>query len=283
MVAEVIMMSDMNNNHQSGPNDEAPKSSQGQNSSSTWKRLLAKKWVFPATYMVAAAIILSLMWAYQGNDDQPLAEDVNPGLQVSDGLTGTSDPMFPDVDTAPVNATLDEEMQWPVLDSEAITVLMPFFDESAPQEERAAALIQQGNEFKPHMGVSIGAANDEAFDIAAAKSGIVTRVETLSMVGHLVEITHDDGLVTVYQSLQNIVVSENEEVVKGQVIAQAGRNELERDLGVHLHFEVREQDQPVNPRNFLPALATDLADDEEEAVQEEEATEEDAASDDAAN
>jgi stage II sporulation protein Q len=235
--------------------------------------------------MVAAAIILSLMWAYQGNDDQQLATDVNPGgLTVSEGLTNTSDPMFPDVDTAPVNGPVGEVMQWPVVDADAITVLMPFYDESAPKEERAAALVQQGNTFKPHMGVSIGMGDDQEFDVAAAMSGTVTRVQTLPMVGNLVEITHDNGLVTVYQSLQNVTVNENDQVVQGQVFAQAGRNELERDLGVHLHFEVRDGEQALNPQDELPVLATDLADEEaaEEEVAEEEATEDEVAEEDEA-
>lgn len=268
------MMSDINNNnHQSGQNEDAPKSAQEQHGTSNWKRLLAKKWVFPATYMVAAAIILSLMWAYQGNDEQPLADDVDPGggLTVSEGWN--SDPMFPEGDAAPVNGTV-EEMQWPVSNPEAITVVMPFFDKSAPEEERAAALIRDGNEFRPHTGVSVSAADDAVFDVVAAMSGTVSHIDDLPMVGHQVEITHDNGLVTVYQSLNNIVVSEGQQVQQGEVIAQAGRNELERDLGVHLHFEVRENDELVNPSNFLPALATDIA--EEEVADETEATEEEA-------
>lgn len=275
------MMSDINNNnHQSGQNEDAPKSAQEQNGTSNWKRLLAKKWVFPATYMVAAAIILSLMWAYQGNDEQPLADDVDPGggLAVSEGWN--SDPMLPEGDAAPVNGTV-ETMQWPVSNPEAITVVMPFFDQSAPEEQRAAALIRDGNEIRPHTGVSVSAADDAVFDVVAAMSGTVSHIDNLPKVGHQVEITHDNGLVTVYQSLNNIIVSKGQQVQQGEVIAQAGRNELERDLGVHLHFEVRENDQLVNPSNFLPALSSDVVDEEateEEATDEaeEEATEDEA-------
>lgn len=253
-------MSDMNEKQQSNPNEETPKTSREETrtstQTSTWKKLLAKRWVFPATYMLAAAIILSLLWVYQGGNDQPPASDVNPGLGVTGGLTDL-ETQEPGTDTTPVNASV-ERMQWPVKDPDAVTVLMPYFDETASQEERAAALLQYGNEITPHMGISIGTGDDAVFDVTAALSGKVTRVEQHPLVGNLVEITHDNGLVTVYQSLNNVQVSVNDEVKQGQVIAQAGRNELERDLGVHVHFEVRENGQPLNPEHYLPALESGL-------------------------
>ena len=36
-------------------------------------------------------------------------------------------------------------------------------------------------------------------------------------------------------------------VKKGEVIAEAGRNQFEKDAGVHLYFEVHQNQKPVNP------------------------------------
>ncbi len=67
-------MSDQNKGFQK---EEAPKTAQGaQSTTSTWKRLLAKKWVFPATYMAAAAIILTLMWVYQEPERKQSAKKI---------------------------------------------------------------------------------------------------------------------------------------------------------------------------------------------------------------
>jgi stage II sporulation protein Q len=55
----------------------------------------------------------------------------------------------------------------------------------------------------------------------------------------------------VYQSLGEISVKAGDEVKQGALIAKAGRSELEKDLGVHLHFEVRENGTPVNPLALL--------------------------------
>jgi len=252
-------MSDMENRqNQETPNEEVPKTAGERQPSATWKKLRAKKWVFPTTYLVAAAIILGLMWWYQSTNDELATDGIDPGLDVTGNVDAGGKTDLPGSDTAPVHATL-EEMQWPVVDAGEITVLMPFYDKSASAEERAAALVRYGNEITPHMGVSIGTADNAPFEVAAALSGTVTRVAQQPPVGNIVEITHNDGLVTVYQSLENVRVREGEQVAQGQVIADAGRNELESDLGVHLHFEVRENGKPLNPQNYLPALSTDLS------------------------
>lgn len=249
-------MNDKRNEQHTGQTDEAPNSNKEQPQGSAWKRLLAKRWVFPATYMVAAAIILSLMWAYSGSDDQPLTEELDTGLSVTDSVNELDETWDQEQDSTPVQVAPQESLAWPVEDSASMIVLMPFYDENASAEEKAAAVIQQGNEYMAHMGISIGMEDQAPFDVLAAMSGTVTRIENLPMVGNQVEITHEDGLVTVYQSLENVSVSLNEQVSQGQVIAQAGRNELEKDLGVHLHFEVRENGEALNPQTLLPAIGT---------------------------
>jgi stage II sporulation protein Q len=89
--------------------------------------------------------------------------------------------------------------------------------------------------------------------VVAALSGKVTAVDQNPVVGNLVEITHSNGLVTVYQSLSDVIVAKNADVKKGDVIAKAGRNELEKQEGIHLHFEVRQgADGPaLNPETLL--------------------------------
>jgi stage II sporulation protein Q len=226
-------------------NEEAPKSNEGaQNSPSfSWKRFLAKKWVFPATYMAAAAIILTLMWVYQDAGKSALTDEFG-----SNPTTVTENVMKPE--SVAVN-TVAETMQLPY--NGELEVVLPFFDSKASNEVRQAAMVEYGDTFTPHMGMDFAKEDNSVFDVLAAMSGKVTAVEKNPVVGNLVEITHSNGLVTVYQSLSEVKVVKDAEVKKGDVIAQAGRNELEKDQGVHLHFEVRqgENGQSVNPEQFF--------------------------------
>ena len=130
---------------------------------------------------------------------------------------------------------------------------MPFFEVEASNEQKQAAIVEQGDTFTPSMGIALQRQDDhdQTFDVLAAMSGTVTRVENIPSVGNLVEITHDKGLVTVYYSLSGTTVAKGDEVLQGDVIAKAGRNEIEKNLGVHLHFEVLSNGEQVNPETFI--------------------------------
>ncbi|CAG7655546.1 peptidoglycan DD-metalloendopeptidase family protein [Paenibacillus allorhizosphaerae] len=239
----------MNEQKRDLPDQEAPKSTEGaQNSSSSWKRLLAKKWVFPATYMAAAAIILTLMWVYQGAGTSKL--DTNVSVDSSKSGTVTGNVSGPD---AVATNAKQETMQWPVKEHSEFDVILPYFDSKASNEVRQAAMVEYGDTFTPHMGMDFARPDNQSFDVQAVMSGKVTAVEKNPVVGNLVEITHSNGLVSVYQSLAELKVTKDAEVKKGDVIAKAGRNELEKDQGVHLHFELRQGQggQAVNPEQYL--------------------------------
>ncbi|MNI90151.1 Stage II sporulation protein Q [compost metagenome] len=47
-------------------------------------------------------------------------------------------------------------------------------------------------------------------------------------------------------------VKQDAEVKQGDVIASAGRNEIEKDLGNHVHFAIYENGELVNPTTVLP-------------------------------
>ncbi|MFC0216377.1 peptidoglycan DD-metalloendopeptidase family protein [Paenibacillus chartarius] len=237
----------MNDKKQDLQKDEALKTVTGAQGQSSWKKLLAKKWVFPAVYMAAAAIILTLMWVYQdAATNKSAATEPKGGLEVSSNDTGAKGGQT----AVPVNAAA-ETMQWPVKDKNAVTTGMQFYDASATNEVKAAATVHYNQQFTPHTGLDFTAKDNQPFDVVAALSGKVTAVENNPVVGHLVEVTSDNGLVTVYQSLADVKVTKGADVKKGDVIAKAGRNELEKDEGVHLHFEVRQDGNSVNPQQFL--------------------------------
>lgn len=212
----------------------------------SWKRMLGKKWVFPAVYMAAAAIILTLMWVYQDSATNKVSEDAALNQTVTDSVNK------PAGDAVPV-AAQTETMQWPVKDRAELEMTMPFYEEKAAADVKQAALVEYGDTFMPHLGIDFARQDDKDFEVLAAMSGKVTLVEKNPLVGHQVEITHSNGLVTVYQSLSDVKVAKDQEVKKGDIIAKAGRNEIEKEQGTHLHFEVRQGSEgpAVNPEQYL--------------------------------
>jgi len=230
--------------------DNSPKTVVGETAvkPSAWRKMLSKKWTAPAVFMAAAAIIVTLMWVYRGVDETSVATNVEtPEVsQVTDGESLE----IPLEDTLEV-ASANETLQWPIVNRSEYDVAMSHYETTLSNEERAAAMTQTGNTFTPHMGIDLSKADDKPFEVVAALSGTVLVSESHPVNGGVVEIKHADGIVTVYQSLSNVTVKAGDKVKQGTQIAKSGRSELEKDLGNHLHFEVRQDGKPVNPNTLL--------------------------------
>lgn len=106
-----------------------------------------------------------------------------------------------------------------------------------------------------HKGIDIGRApgTDSLYgaDIVAAADGIVIVAQYVSGYGNTVMIDHGSGITTVYGHIRNggTFVKVGQRVEKGQKIAEVGSTG--RSTGPHLHFEVRENNVPVNPWKYL--------------------------------
>lgn len=229
---------------------ESPKNQQGEQKGtpSSWKRLLSKRWVYPAAYMAAAAIILTLVWVYQDTSTKSLSQDpatVSENVSLPNGETGT------DTEAVEVIAAL-EGIEWPVESASDVRVVKPFFDENGTEENHEAAMIQYEDTFVTNTGIDLAREDNQTFEVRAALAGKVTRVEENPVLGTVIEIAHEGNLKTVYQSLVDPKVKQGDEVKKGAALANAGTSEFEKDLGNHVHFEVYDNGNLVNPESLLP-------------------------------
>lgn len=87
--------------------------------------------------------------------------------------------------------------------------------------------------------------------IYAAASGTVSFAGGRQGYGNCVEVSHGHGLVTRYAHMSRITARVGQPVTAGTPIGLIGSTG--RSTGPHLHFEVRINDRPVNPRVFLEA------------------------------
>jgi len=106
-----------------------------------------------------------------------------------------------------------------------------------------------GKKGKMHNGLDFAAPAGTA--IYAAESGTVIVAQSMSGYGNTVIIDHGNGLWTLYGHIRKggIKVEKGETVKRGQKIAEVGTTGT--STGNHLHFEVRLNEKPVNPVNYL--------------------------------
>jgi len=115
--------------------------------------------------------------------------------------------------------------------------------------------VSQGYDATKHTGIDISA--EQGIAVIAAADGTVSHIQTWDgstttgdqSYGNMVQITHADERTTLYAHLSKVLVSSGDSVSAGETIGYVG-NTGNAD-GAHLHFEVRQSGQTVDPRPFI--------------------------------
>lgn len=101
---------------------------------------------------------------------------------------------------------------------------------------------------RQHQGLDIAA--NYGLPVKAARGGRVTYAGLRGTYGKAIIIQHSSGFYTLYAHTSKILVNTGDEVETGQEIALIGSTG--RSTGPHLHFEIRRNEVPLDPINFLP-------------------------------
>ena len=160
------------------------------------------------------------------------------GAETDAAVSGEAPPAVPPVAVAPPvapptepekpagTAAEDIDWMWPAKGK----VLAPFSDAS------------KGMDIAGKKGAPV---------LAAAGGRVVYAGAGLRGYGKLVIIKHNETWLSAYAHNDNILVKEQQDVRKGQKIAEMGSTDADQ---VKLHFEVRRQGKPVDPQKVLPAM-----------------------------
>ena len=103
----------------------------------------------------------------------------------------------------------------------------------------------------PHFHTGIDLVEPFGSPVQAADDGVVALVGSSSSgYGNYVVIAHSGGLNTLYGHLSTALVSVGQQVTQGTVVGLEGSTG--NSTGAHLHFELRINQNPVNPAPYLP-------------------------------
>lgn len=105
-----------------------------------------------------------------------------------------------------------------------------------------------GRGFEYHEGQDIDATYGTP--VQAPADGKVIIAGRQRGYGNVIYLDHGAGLSTRYGHLSQINVTVGQTITRGQVIGLVGSTG--RSTGPHLHYEVRINNQPVDPRRYLP-------------------------------
>ena len=137
-----------------------------------------------------------------------------------------------------------------------VKILKDYYDYETSEEEQENSIMYYESTYMPNYAVLYGGV--ESFEVVSILDGTVINIKEDTLLGNIIEIQHDNDLISVYQSVSDITVQANQVVKQGEVIAHSGLSNLNRDLNSHLLFELLYKNQIVNPEEYYGKDITKL-------------------------
>ncbi|MCY8937747.1 peptidoglycan DD-metalloendopeptidase family protein [Peribacillus frigoritolerans] len=213
---------------------------------STIRRILKQRWALSAIYIASAALILAAAFLLQNSFNDSAKDGKEESAETGKNYGEPS---------VEVNSNL-ETIKMPVADADKSVIKKQFYDVNADEKAQEEALVFYNNRYEQNKGIDIAMEDGKSFDVKASLSGNVTKVQDDALLGNLVEVEHEDGVVTRYQSVKDIKVAVGDKVKQGQAIATAGKSQINEEAGVHVHFEIRKDNIALNPLDFVDKQAS---------------------------
>ena len=131
----------------------------------------------------------------------------------------------------------------------SVTIGKNYYDYQSDEESQIKAILKHDNTYIQNTGIDY--ISDKVFDVISILDGTVVNISDDESLGKIVEVKHNNGIISSYQSLGTINVKKGDIITQGQVLGTSGSNELDKELGNHLHFEIYDNGQAMNPMNYL--------------------------------
>lgn len=198
------------------------------------KKMKLKKYVLPTIYIL---IILVTFLSVSLINNHLLKNVTNYNYSKS---------IMKDVTENVLSEILPDKFERPYL-SENVKILSGFYSKDYDDESQKNSLIVYQNTYMPSSGTFY--ASQDEFDVVSVYDGKVKSIKKDEMLGDTVEVQHSDNLTTIYYSLKDVTVRENDDIKKGTIIGKATSNNLVTDKNV-LFIEVYLKGKQIDPEKF---------------------------------
>lgn len=198
------------------------------------KKMKLRKYVLPTIYVL---IILVTFLSVSLINNHLLKNVTNYNYSKS---------IMKDVTENVLSEILPDKFDRPYL-SENVKLLSGFYSKDYDDESQKNSLIVYQNTYMPSSGIFYASQDD--FDVVSVYDGKVKSIKKDEMLGDTVEVQHSDNLTTIYYSLKDVTVRENDDIKKGTIIGKATSNNLVTDKNV-LFIEVYLKGKQIDPEKF---------------------------------
>lgn len=212
------------------------------------KKRKLKFFVMPAVYgILFATVMLSLLVLNKVNTTKVSSNDENYTYVNGSIITKTV-------------PTISEKTNEVVIEkpytSDKVSIYKKFYEKEGTDQERENAILFYNNTYVQNTGLIYK--GEEQFDVISVLNGTVVDVKDDETLGKVVEIKHDNNLITTYQGLSNVTVKKNQTVNQGDIIGKSGKIKINDDLENALLFEIIHNGNLVNPEKYINKKINEL-------------------------
>lgn len=170
----------------------------------------------------------------------------NKFMESSEDIEYVSKEIVTDNEYIPVINQVNTIMK-PYLNEE-VTISKKFYNYESDATSQEQSLIYYENTYIQNSGIDY--TNKEIFDVISVLDGTVIDISDNDILGHTIKIRHNNDLITTYQSLSEINVKKDDNILRGQVIGKSGNCKLYSENS-NLHFEIYYQGKNVDPETYI--------------------------------
>lgn len=156
------------------------------------------------------------------------------------------------IDNVPTTKPTVPEDDVPTASDQIISFVMPIKEANISKEYAENHLLEDKTTgfWQAHMAIDFKAT--EGTKVLSVYDGVVEKIENSMMDGLTITIKHSDNLKSVYKCLSDeALVKEGDKVVSGQEIGVVSTNLTEKADGIHLHFELYENNKLIDPTPYF--------------------------------
>lgn len=200
------------------------------------KKRKLKFFVMPMIYgLMCATIILTFLVFYKTDKQEP-----DNYTYVNSSIISKS---IPTISETSADVTIIKPYT-----SEKVSVYKKFYSKEQTDLERENSILFFNNTYVQNTGTLFK--SDEVFDVVSIMDGTVLNIKKDETLGNVIEVKHENNIVSSYYGINNIKVAKNSKIKQGDVLGTSGKINID-SLENALLIELTKDGTLVNPENYF--------------------------------
>lgn len=197
-----------------------------------------KAFVFPVLYISLISMLVVGLYLTTKEMSQDVIDSFDDITYVSSTILDDVVPVL-NVETIIVNP----------YNGENVKIARYYYNMEDDVDRQKESIIYYNNTYMPNSGVDY--TSDSNFEVVSILDGTIIDIKEDELLGKIVEVRHNNELVSSYAGLNEISVQKGESITQGMKLGVSGTNKINESLGNHLHFEVYQNGINIDPLKVI--------------------------------